>query len=232
MIDGVLLIDKEKDLTSYDVVRKFKRVLDKGQKIGHGGTLDPFATGLLIVLLGKSTKEMQNILEMEKEYLVQAEFGYATDTQDITGEKTDISEDLKKISKKQIQKTVKKNFLGTLSQTPPQFSARKIKGKKAYEYAREKQWVELEPKRIDVKKFEIVNYNWPVVSFSIVCSSGTYIRTLIHDLGKELGIYSTAINLKRVRIGRHTLVNAISSGCIEEDLDLKSLKSKLLSNLN
>ncbi len=232
MIDGILLIDKEKDLTSYDVVRKLKRILPKGQKIGHGGTLDPFATGLLIMLLGKSTKQMQNILGMEKEYLVQAEFGYATDTQDVTGEKTNISKDLKKISKEQIQKTVEKNFLGTVLQTPPQFSAKKIKGKKAYEYARKKQWVELESKKIDVKKFDVVDYDWPVISFSVVCSSGTYIRTLIHDLGRKLRSYSTAINLKRIRIGKQTLEEAIDSEHIDEGLDLNFLKSKLLSKLN
>jgi tRNA pseudouridine55 synthase len=227
MIDAVLLIDKERNITSYDVIRKLKKVLPKGQKIGHAGTLDPFATGLLIILLGKYTKRMVDILGMDKEYIVKAEFGYATDTQDITGKKIKEADNLEQISEEKINKVLGSKFTGVISQTPPQFSAKKIKGKKAYEYAREGKKVKLKAKEVEVKDFKIVNYNWPLVQFKVVCSSGTYIRTLINDLGETLGVWATAVELKRTRIGEYRLEDALSSKDIKEDMDLELIKIKL-----
>jgi tRNA pseudouridine55 synthase len=226
MIDGILLINKERAITSYDVIRKLKRVLPKGQKIGHAGTLDPFATGLLIILLGKSTKLMQKILELEKEYIVKAEFGYSTDTQDITGEKVNVSKSVKEISKEDIQKVVEKKFLGKISQIPPQFSAKKVKGKKAYEYARKGENVNLMPKEVEVYEFDVVNYHWPEVDFRIVCSSGTYIRTLVNDLGEELCTYGTAVELERTRIGDFNIRDSLKSTDIVEGLKFKFLQWK------
>lgn len=220
MIDGILLINKEAGITSYDVIRKLKRVLPRGQKIGHAGTLDPFATGLLIILLGKYTKKMAEILEMEKEYIVTAEFGYSTNTQDVTGEKVQGALDMDKVEVGEIERIIKENFIGEISQTPPQFSAKKIKGKKAYEFARKGKEVKLQPKLVTIKDFEIIDYDWPIVSFKIICSSGTYIRTLVNDLGELLGTYATALELERTRIGEYTLKNAIKSEKISEDMDL------------
>lgn len=226
MIDGILLINKQAGITSYDVIRKLKRVLPKGQKVGHAGTLDPFATGLLIILLGKYTKKMVEILEMEKEYVVKAEFGYATDTQDVTGKKISEIANLKVVKQTEIEKLIKENFIGEISQIPPQFSAKKMKGKKAYEFAREGKEVKLKPNSVTVKKFKIINYDWPIVSFKVICSSGTYVRTLVNDLGELLGIYATAVELKRTRIGEYTLENAIKSEEISEgvDINLKVIK--------
>jgi tRNA pseudouridine55 synthase len=226
MIDGILLINKQVGITSYDVIRKLKRVLPKGQKIGHAGTLDPFATGLLIILLGKYTKKMAEILEMEKEYVVKAEFGYATDTQDVTGRKTIEVANLKYVKESKIRNLIEENFLGEIKQIPPQFSAKKIKGKKAYEFAREGEEVKLKPNLVTVKKFEIINYNWPIVSFKIICSSGTYVRTLVNDLGELLGTYATAMELKRTRIGEYTLEDVLKSEEISEgvDINLKLIK--------
>ncbi len=232
MINGILLINKQKGITSYDVIRKLKRVLGKDQKIGHAGTLDPFATGLLIILLGKYTKKMETILEMEKEYLVKAEFGYATDTQDVTGRKVKQVREFKQMGKEHIQEVVDKNFVGTILQTPPQFSAKKVKGKKAYEYARKGQEVDLPAKEVTIKSFEIVNYDWPHVQFNIICSSGTYIRTLINDLGDIVGTYATAVELERVRIGEYTLDEAIDSTTINDETSFKLLERNLLNNLN
>lgn len=211
MIDGILLINKEKGITSYDVIRKLKKIFSKGQKIGHAGTLDPFASGLLVVLLGKGTKLMEKFHTFEKEYLVEGEFGYATDTQDITGER--ISEDMSGKQKNivDIEEEIRKNFLGEISQIPPMYSAKKINGKKAYQFAREGKEVEIKPKDVVIKKFEIVNYRWPVVEFKIVCSTGTYVRTLINDLGANLGTYGTAISLKRSIIGKFNLDDAYDS---------------------
>ena len=226
MIDGILLINKQAGITSYDVIRKLKRVLPKGQKIGHAGTLDPFATGLLIILLGKYTKKMTEILEMEKEYVVKAEFGYATDTQDVTGRKTIEVANLKYVKESKIRNLIEENFLGEIKQIPPQFSAKKIKGKKAYEFAREGKEVKLKPNLVTVKKFEIINYDWPIVSFKIICSSGTYVRTLVNDLGELLGTYATAMELKRTRIGEYTLKDVLKSEEISEgvDINLKLIK--------
>ncbi|HRY22290.1 MAG TPA: tRNA pseudouridine(55) synthase TruB [Candidatus Dojkabacteria bacterium] len=220
MIDGILLINKEARITSYDVIRKLKKVLPLGQKIGHAGTLDPFATGLLIILLGKYTKKMEEILKMEKEYLVKAEFGYSTDTQDVMGEKVQGALDMDKVEVGEIETIIKENFVGEISQTPPQFSAKKIKGRKAYEFAREGKEVKLQPKLVTIKDFEIIDYDWPLVSFKIVCSSGTYVRTIVNDLGELLGTYATAVELKRTRIGEYTLGDAIKSQEICEDMDL------------
>lgn len=211
MIDGILLINKQKDITSYDVIRKLKRVLPKGQKIGHGGTLDPFATGLLIVLLGKGTKLMNIIHSLKKEYIVKAEFGYSTDTQDLTGEKTEVCKNLKDVSKNEVEEIIKKNFIGEISQLPPIFSAKKINGKKAYDLAREGKEVKLQPKEITIHRFDIIHYDWPYSTFSISCSTGTYVRTLIHDLGKAIGTFGTAIELERIKIGDFDIKDAFDS---------------------
>ncbi|MDD4382326.1 MAG: tRNA pseudouridine(55) synthase TruB [Candidatus Dojkabacteria bacterium] len=222
MIDGILIIDKEEGITSYDVIRKLKQVLPKEQKIGHGGTLDPFATGVLLVLLGRCTKLMEKIHTLEKEYIVQAKFGYMTDTQDITG-KT-ISQSDKTASKEDVQEYINENLLGNISQVPPLYSAKKVCGQRAYDLAREGKDISLKPKEIQVKVFEVINFNWPNASFRIVCSSGTYVRTLINDLGIGIGTYATAQSLRRTRIGKFTLDNSIKSDSINNDV-IKSIIS-------
>lgn len=170
---------------------------------------------------------MLDILGMDKEYIVKAEFGYATDTQDITGKKIKEVDKLKEVSREKIQTELKKKFTGKILQTPPQFSAKKIKGKKAYEYAREGKKVKLKPKEVEVKEFKVVNYNWPLVQFKVICSSGTYIRTLINDLGETLGVWATAVELKRTRIGEYRLEDVLSSKDIKEDMNLELIKIKL-----
>ncbi len=224
MIEGILLIDKKEGITSYDVIRKLKKVLPKGQKIGHAGTLDPFATGLLIILLGKSTKLMNNVLKLRKEYEVTVEFGYSTDTQDITGRKVNISKDLKRIPKEKIEEMIKDRFLGKISQLPPQYSAKKVKGKKAYEYAREGKKIDLKPKEIEIYEFDIINYDWPTVEFNIMCSSGTYVRTLANDLGLNLETFATPIKLRRIRIGEFNVSDSLNSADIIEGVKFNFLQ--------
>lgn len=222
MIDGILIIDKEEGITSYDVIRRLKVFFPKGQKIGHGGTLDPFATGVLIILLGKCTKLMEKIHTLEKGYIVQAKFGYMTDTQDVTGET--ISENKKVVSKEDIHEYIDENLLGNISQVPPLYSAKKVQGQRAYDLARQGKDISLKPKDIQVKVFEVIDYNWPDVSFRIVCSSGTYVRTLINDLGIGIGSFATAQTLRRTRIGKFTLDNSIKSDSINNSV-LKSIIS-------
>ena len=226
MIDGILLINKEAGITSYDVIRRLKGVLPKGQKIGHAGTLDPFATGLLIILLGKCTKSMDSILALDKEYIVKAEFGYSTDTQDGTGRKINEVNELNSIPQGRIEEEIKKNFLGNILQLPPQFSAKKVKGKKAYEYARKGEKVKLKPRDIMIKKFDTVKYSWPIVDFKIVCSSGTYVRTLINDLGLNLKTFATAVELKRTKIGEFDLKNSLDFADIAEETKFNFLECK------
>jgi tRNA pseudouridine55 synthase len=218
MIDGILLIDKEENITSYTAIRMLKRILPKGQKIGHAGTLDPFATGLLIVLLGKVTKLMDTIHSLDKEYEVKAEFGYATDTQDCTGEKIKTSPTLQQVSKEELEENIKTYLIGNISQLPPQYSAKKINGQKAYDLAREGNEVVLKPKDISVYSFDIVEYNWPFVTFRIRCSTGTYIRTLVNDLGEKVGTYATAVGLRRTNIGEFDVESAISTKDINEQV--------------
>lgn len=218
MIDGILLIDKEEGISSYFVINKLKRFFPRKHKIGHAGTLDPFATGLLIVLLGKATKLMDSIHLFEKTYEVTAEFGYATDTQDVTGTKIFTSLNNLKIEESKIQEAIVKRFVGEIEQTPPNFSANKVHGQRAYDLARKGEDFILKPKKISVKDFEIVQYKWPFVTFRITCSTGTYIRTLVNDLGMELRTYATAINLRRLSIGDFDVKNAIKSEGINDEV--------------
>jgi tRNA pseudouridine55 synthase len=216
MIDGILLIDKEENISSYFVIKKLKWLLPRKYKIGHAGTLDPFATGILVILLGKATKLMDTIHGLEKEYEVTAEFGYATDTQDCTGEKIHTAPTTSPISQEELEIKIKENFLGDISQLPPIYSAKQVNGVRAYDLARQGKEVVLQPRGVKISTFEIINYEWPFVTFRIVCSTGTYIRTLVNDLGEKVGTYATAVALRRTRIGEFNINEAISTKAINE----------------
>ena len=216
MIDGILIIDKEKDITSYDVIRKLKKILDKGQKIGHAGTLDPFATGVLVILLGRATKLMGKFHSYEKEYEVEGEFGYSTDTQDSKGAIVTRDSSPRVIQKEDIEEVIEKFFLGEISQTPPQYSAKKIEGKRAYDLARDGKRVSLKPANIQVSVFQVYEYDYPKFKCKIKCSTGTYVRTLINDLGLKLNTYATALELKRTAVGDFKISEAIPSTQLTE----------------
>ncbi len=214
MIDGILLIDKQKGITSFNVVRKVKRILGREQKIGHAGTLDPLASGLLIILLGKATKLMNTFHTYEKEYEVTGQLGFATETQDMEGKIVYKDEMGIKPSMEDIKKIIEKNFLGNISQTPPNYSAKKIHGQKAYDLARKGHDFTIEKKDIFVSQFEVYEYVFPILKCKIKCSTGTYIRTLINDLGIKLDTYATVLDLRRVSIGDFNVVEAVSSNQI------------------
>lgn len=211
MIDGILLVDKEVGITSYDVIRRLKKSFVSKEKIGHAGTLDPFASGLLVILLGKATKKMNVFHTYEKEYEVEAELGFSTDTQDIEGKKVLINDTKCRPSLKEIQTIIESNLLGNILQMPPIYSAKKVNGRNAYSLAREGKKVELKPKEIFVSQFEVYEYEYPTIKCKIKCSTGTYVRTLIHDLGMMLGIYATAKNLRRLSIGSFNVNEAVKS---------------------
>ncbi len=219
MVDGILLINKPKDITSYDVIRRLKPLFEKKQKIGHAGTLDPFATGLIIVMLGKATKLFDNFQKAKKVYNVVAEFGYETDTYDITGEK--VFYDKKNIKKEDLE-SVFKNFTGEIFQTPPIFSAKKIKGKRAYELARKKTEFKLKAKKVNVYFLKLENFNFPTFELKIECSSGTYIRSLVVDIARELGTFATPVKLCRTKIGNHSLAEAVELEDVNLERDIRS----------
>jgi tRNA pseudouridine55 synthase len=223
MVEGILLVDKKKGITSYDVIRGIKRKYPKGTKIGHTGTLDPFAAGLLIIMIGRqATKLMNQFHKFKKRYTVNAQFGFETDTQDITGQVVSKTEDGVIPIKKDIRSNIKKNFLGKIEQIPPKYSAKKIKGKKAYQLARQGKDFTLKPKQIEIFDFEILKYEYPYIKFEICCSTGTYIRTLVADLARNLGTYATATDLRRTQIGPFRIED-VDGSIIEVDKVLKIL---------
>ena len=180
---GILLIDKPKGRTSFSLI-PFLRKLSGLQTIGHAGTLDPFATGVMVMLLGKPfTKLSDQFLTNDKEYLAQVRLGIATDTFDCDGKETSTSE---KIPTREEIETCLKKYQGTIFQTPPMFSAKKVKGKKLYELARKGIEIEREPIQITLTT-RLLDYHYPYLDLSITCSKGTYIRSLADDIGKDLG---------------------------------------------
>lgn len=208
MEKDILLVDKPKGISTYDIIRRIKKDFPKGTKIGHTGTLDPFATGLVILLLNKRTKEQDLFHQMKKTYITTAQFGIETDTQDITGEIIQ-KEDVSEFSKEKIFKAIQENFLGEIQQIPPKFSAKQINGVRAYKLARKGEEFKLNPKTITIYRFEILDIKWPNVTFEIECGSGTYIRTLINDLGHKLKTYATCISLRRTNIGEYNVENTV-----------------------
>jgi tRNA pseudouridine55 synthase len=213
----ILLVDKPRDWSSFDVVKKV-RSLFHVRKVGHAGTLDPNATGLLIVCTGKQTKKMSLFLDMEKEYEGSFLLGVRTPSCD---SETEVSErkDASFVTRELLVATVK-SFLGRQDQIPPMFSATKYGGAPLYLIARQGKTVERASKEIDIKEFEILEYEQQLVTFRIVCSKGTYIRTVVDDLGIKLGCGATLQDLRRIRIGPHSFRNAFS---IEELIDLRDI---------
>jgi len=206
-LDLVLCLDKPYHWTSFDVVKKVRRVL-KMKKVGHAGTLDPLATGLLIVCTGKKTKTIESLMADEKEYSGSIALGATTASYDLETaleNQTDISA----LTDSQIRKTVKQ-FLGTITQTPPIHSAIKVDGKRAYDEARKGNEVVIKPRQVFIKEFRIEKIELPLVYFTIVCSKGTYIRTIANDFGKALNCGGHLNSLRRERIGNYSVKDAVT----------------------
>lgn len=201
----VLLIDKPLEWTSYDVIRKLRKIINI-KKIGHAGTLDPLATGLLIVCTGKFTKKINEYMAQEKEYTGTITLGAVTPTYDRESE----PESFKSLDgiTEEIIKEKTKQFTGEILQTPPIHSAIKQKGKPVYLMARKGLDVVLEPRKITIKEFEITKIDLPVISFKVVCSTGTYIRSLANDFGVALGCGGYLSELRRTRIGNFKVEDA------------------------
>jgi tRNA pseudouridine55 synthase len=195
---GVLLVDKPQGITSHDVVDSVRR-LYQTRRVGHAGTLDPMATGLLILLVGKATKASDQLMAQEKEYLGEATLGLVTDTQDAEGETLETNP-VPEITESQIRDALA-SMLGEQFQIPPMHSAKKIGGKKLYELARKGLEVVREPRAIRIDAFDLISWQSPKINFRVHCTKGTYVRTLAYDLGRKLGPGAHLSMLRRTRSG-------------------------------
>ncbi|MCH5689888.1 tRNA pseudouridine(55) synthase TruB [Niabella sp. W65] len=219
---AVLLIDKPLDWTSFDAVRKIRNLV-RIKKVGHAGTLDPLASGLLIVCTGKFTKKINEYMAQEKEYTGTFTLGATTPTYDLESEPVN-RQPIDHLSVNDIENATA-GFLGEIDQVPPIHSAIKIDGKRVYELARKGVDVKLEPRKITIKEFEVDASNLPVVSFRVVCTTGTYIRSLANDFGAALGCGAYLSSLRRTRIGAFTTDDAVSMEDFEKAMRERKAKA-------
>ena len=193
-------IDKPAGMSSAAVVGRVKRMLPRGVKVGHAGTLDPFATGVLVVLVGKATRLAERFMSEPKQYLATIKLGATTETLDPESEEI-VTEGATARSREVVEEVLGR-FVGELEQKPPVYSALKIHGKAAYRLAREGKAVELAARRVTVYGIELMGYEWPMVEVKIDCGRGTYIRSIARDVGEALGMGGYLVKLRRTRVGR------------------------------
>lgn len=232
MFDGILIIDKPEGITSHDVVAKCRRIL-KTKKIGHTGTLDPFATGVVVILVGKATRLAQFLDKDVKEYDAVVRLGFETDTGDRTGmpKDSEISDLTFEIKDEEIE-AVLQDFRGEIMQTPPMYSAKKVEGKKLYELARK--GIEIERKSVKINIYELelkekFSIQHSAFSIRVACSAGTYIRVLAEDIGKKLNIGAHLAELRRIRAGKFTLETALTLEELEQKVADGELKNHIVS---
>lgn len=221
-MNGILIINKEKNWTSHDVVSKIRKTT--GEKVGHTGTLDPLATGVLPILIGKGTKFSKYLIEHDKVYEVELELGKKTDTADAEGriiEEKNVDEEYINAN---LQKVLK-SFIGKQEQIPPMYSAIKKNGKKLYEYARAGEKVEIEPRKIEIYNIELLKYEDKCINLKVSCSKGTYIRSLCEDIAEKLNTVGYMRNLNRLQVGKFKIENAIKI----EDVNLESIQEHLIT---
>lgn len=222
-MDGIIVINKEKEYTSHDVVAKLKKKLNIS-KVGHTGTLDPNATGVLPILIGKGTKFSKYLINHDKIYEVELELGKKTDTADIEGkviEEENVDE--KYIKENLLQ--VLESFVGKQEQIPPMYSAIKKNGKKLYEYARAGEKVDIEPRKIEIYKIDLNKYDKNIISFVVSCSKGTYIRSLCEDIAEKLNTVGYMKNLKRLQVGKFNIKDAVYI----DDINLENVDEHLIT---
>ena len=213
----VLLIDKPLQWTSFDMVKKV-RWLTKIMKVGHAGTLDPLATGLLIICTGKFTKQINDYMGMTKEYTGSLVLGATTASYDLEQEPENFKS-IDSITAAQILETTNQ-FIGTIFQLPPQHSAIKKDGKRLYESARQGIEVKVDPRQITIEAFEITKIDLPTIEFRVVCSTGTYIRSLVHDFGQALGVGAYMSGLRRTKIGDFNVQDAMQWEDLEKEVNV------------
>ncbi|RRD37288.1 tRNA pseudouridine(55) synthase TruB [Fusobacterium nucleatum] len=223
-MEGIIVVNKPKGITSFDVIRKLKKIL-KTKKIGHTGTLDPLATGVMLMCVGKATKLASDLEAKDKVYIADFDIGYATDTYDIEGKK--IAENIIEISKENLEQSIKK-FIGNIKQVPPMYSAIKIDGNKLYHLARKGIEVERPERDVTIEYINLLDFKNNKAKIETKVSKGCYIRSLIFDIGQDLGTYATMTALQRKQVGDYSLENSYSLEQIEEMVlnnDFKFLKT-------
>ena len=206
--DGIVLLNKSKGMSSFSTINKLKWLLN-AKKIGHAGTLDPMAEGLLVVMLNNATKFSNDLMKKDKEYYVEMELGYETDSYDADGEITKKYEKDFEFKFEKIKEVVE-SFLGEIEQIPPMYSAIKINGKKLYELARKGIEIEREARKVKINYINDIKYKNNKISFFVGVSSGTYIRSLVRDIGEKLGVYATMTKLIRTKINNYFLSESIN----------------------
>lgn len=207
-MNKIFAVYKPKGPTSNDIVQIIKKA--SGQKVGHAGTLDPLASGVLVIGIGQEgTKKLKEIVAQEKEYFAKIRLGMTSETDDEEGKK--IYRNPTSIIPNSIDiENVLKNFIGFIKQTPPLYSAIKIKGKEAYKYARQGKKVKLKPRKVEIYDIQVLNYNWPFLEIRVICGPGVYIRSLARDIGEKLGVGAYLADLERVRVGNFTKENSVN----------------------
>jgi len=223
-MEGVLLVDKPQGLTSHDVVYRLRRKLSM-KKIGHAGTLDPMATGLLIMLIGKATRISQYLMSVDKVYEGEATLGVVTDSQDAEGEVME-TRPVPDLTEAQVRE-VMKGFLGDQYQIPPMHSAIKIDGVPLYKMARKGEEVEREPRFIRVSAFNLLSFALPKLTFDLHCTKGTYVRTIANDLGQKLGCGAHLSALRRTGSGKFNIAQCLTLDAIEE-MPLAEIEKRLI----
>lgn len=216
VVSGVLVVDKPIGMTSHDVVQ----VIRKGtgiRRAGHTGTLDPRASGVLVILIGPAVRLSEYVSASDKRYQATIRLGSSTDTYDSEGEITDSFDEID-ITEEQFDEVLQ-DFIGEMEQVPPPYSAVKVKGRKAYEMARKGEDVDLEPRIINVYSLEVLEWAPPEAVIDVYCSSGTYVRSLANDLGKKLGTGAHLVGLRRTKSGRFTLRDAVPLRRLQEAFD-------------
>ena len=223
-MEGIIVVNKPKGITSFDVIRKLKKIL-KTKKIGHTGTLDPLATGVMLMCVGKATKLAADLEAKDKVYIADFDIGYATDTYDIEGKK--IAENIIEISKENLEQSIKK-FIGNIKQVPPMYSAIKIDGNKLYHLARKGIEVERPERDVTIEYINLLDFKDNKAKIKTKVSKGCYIRSLIYDIGQDLGTYTTMTTLQRKQVGDYSLETSYTLEQIEEMVlnnDFKFLKT-------
>ena len=223
-LEGILLIDKPRDHTSHDVVARLRGKL-KMKRIGHAGTLDPMATGLLVILVGKATKVSQYLVSLDKEYEGTIELGKVTDTQDAEGEVM-ATKPVPALTEDEVQTTIK-SFLGDQYQLPPMYSAIKIAGQPLYKAARKGEEVVREPRFIRVMSWDLLRFASPQIDFRLRCTKGTYVRTLAHDLGAKIGCGAHLAALRRTATDKFTVSQALTLDQIQA-MTLPEIEQRLI----
>ena len=239
-MNGTLSVDKPAGMTSHDVVARVRRIIGE-RRVGHTGTLDPFATGVLVILVRKATRLLQFLSGAEKEYEAVIRFGYATDTGDATGQRLDVdaeSQSAQGLRAADIEAAMA-SLRGEIMQVPPMYSAKKVAGQKLYELARRGEQIERQPVKVTIAKFDAIEVNGQLIQLRddgtadlnahVVCSAGTYVRTLAEDLGTQLGVGAHVAALRRTRAGRFPIEDAITLERLAELAEANDVDGVMIS---